>query len=111
VCLVSAVLALFVSSRNEPLADLLSLRFRVRFVSVFWEQQGLQAFGQKIQITRPAQASQPAFDKHFDELLSIYGPVHAVKFVPSSPPPFLSSLTFLFRIIAASLGKKTTKSS
>lgn len=53
-------------------------------LAVFWEQQGLQAFGQKIQITRPAQASQPAFDKHFDELVSIYGPVQGVKSVPFS---------------------------
>lgn len=44
---------------------------------VFWEQQGLQTFGQKIQITRP-QASQPAFERHFAQLSEEYGYVHAV---------------------------------
>lgn len=44
---------------------------------VFWEQQGLQTFGQKIQITRP-QASQPAFERHFAQLTEEYGFVHAV---------------------------------
>lgn len=45
--------------------------------SVFWEQQGLQTFGQRIQITRP-QASQPAFERHFIQLTEEYGNVHAV---------------------------------
>ena len=44
---------------------------------VFWEQQGLQTFGQRIQITRP-QASQPAFDRHFAGLVEEYGAVHAI---------------------------------
>lgn len=44
---------------------------------VFWEQQGLQTFGQRIQITRP-QASQPAFERHFLQLTEEYGAVHAV---------------------------------
>ncbi|TCD69866.1 inositol polyphosphate 5-phosphatase [Steccherinum ochraceum] len=46
-------------------------------VPLFWEQQGLQTFGQKIQITRP-QASQPAFERHFAQLSEEYGHVHAV---------------------------------
>ena len=45
--------------------------------SVFWEQQGLQTFGQRIQITRP-QASQPAFDRHFAGLVEEYGAVHSI---------------------------------
>jgi len=45
--------------------------------SVFWEQQGLQTFGQKIQITRP-QASQPAFERHFGHLTEQYGYVHVI---------------------------------
>jgi synaptojanin len=44
---------------------------------VFWEQQGLQTFGQRIQITRP-QASQPAFERHFTQLTEEYGAVHAI---------------------------------
>ncbi|KAI0796871.1 DNase I-like protein [Abortiporus biennis] len=46
-------------------------------VPLFWEQQGLQTFGQRIQITRP-QASQPAFERHFTQLTEEYGFVHAI---------------------------------
>ncbi|TFL05727.1 DNase I-like protein [Pterulicium gracile] len=46
-------------------------------VPLFWEQQGLQTFGHRIQITRP-QASQPAFERHFHQLLEEYGSIHAV---------------------------------
>ncbi|KAJ7752739.1 SacI homology domain-containing protein [Mycena maculata] len=46
-------------------------------VPLFWEQQGLQTFGQRIQITRPT-TSQPAFNQHFAQLLEEYGSVHAV---------------------------------
>ncbi|KAI0265790.1 SacI homology domain-containing protein [Gloeopeniophorella convolvens] len=46
-------------------------------VPLFWEQQGLQTFGQRIQITRP-QASQPAFERHFAHLTEHYGSVHAI---------------------------------
>lgn len=49
---------------------------------VFWEQQGLQTFGQRIQITRP-QASQPAFDRHFLQLTEEYGAVHSVNLLGS----------------------------
>lgn len=44
---------------------------------MFWEQQGFQTFGQRIQITRP-QASQPAFERHFADLTDEYTAVHAV---------------------------------
>ena len=49
-------------------------------VPLFWEQpsQGLQTLQQKVEITRPPQASQPAFDKHFLGLLNQYHSVHAV---------------------------------
>ncbi|KAJ7498702.1 SacI homology domain-containing protein [Mycena latifolia] len=46
-------------------------------VPLFWEQQGLQTFGQRIQITRPT-TSQPAFDRHFAQLVEEYGSVHAI---------------------------------
>jgi hypothetical protein len=49
---------------------------------VFWEQQGLQTFGQRIQITRP-QASQPAFERHFAQLMEEYGSVHAINLLGS----------------------------
>ena len=47
-------------------------------VPLFWEQQGLQAFNAKIQITRSPGASQPAFDRHFADLISYYSRVHAI---------------------------------
>lgn len=47
------------------------------FFPVFWEQQGLQTFGHKIQITRP-HASQPAFEAHFANLIEEYNVVHAI---------------------------------
>lgn len=50
--------------------------------TVFWEQQGLQTFGHKIQITRP-QASQPAFDRHIMQLTEEYGAMHAINLLGS----------------------------
>jgi len=44
---------------------------------VFWEQQGLQTFSQRIQLTRP-HASQPAFERHFLHLMEEYGSIHAI---------------------------------
>ncbi|KAF7432917.1 inositol polyphosphate 5-phosphatase [Pleurotus ostreatus] len=46
-------------------------------VPLFWEQQGFQTFGQRIQITRP-QGSQPAFERHFRQLIEEYGAVHVI---------------------------------
>ena len=37
----------------------------------------MQTFGQRIQITRP-HASQPAFERHFFQLMEEYGLVHAI---------------------------------
>ncbi|KAK0230560.1 inositol polyphosphate phosphatase [Armillaria fumosa] len=51
-------------------------------VPLFWEQQGLQTFGQRIQITRP-HASQPAFERHFAHLTEEYGGVHVVNLLGS----------------------------
>ncbi|KAI0321997.1 SacI homology domain-containing protein [Amylostereum chailletii] len=51
-------------------------------VPLFWEQQGLQTFGQRIQITRP-HASQPAFERHFAQLTEEYGSVHAINLLGS----------------------------
>ncbi|KAH6915044.1 phosphatidylinositol phosphate phosphatase [Coprinopsis sp. MPI-PUGE-AT-0042] len=46
-------------------------------VPLFWEQQGLQTFGHRIQITRP-HASQPAFERHFLQMMEEYGATHAI---------------------------------
>lgn len=53
-----------------------------QFCVVFWEQQGLQTFGHRIQITRPT-TSQPAFDRHFAQLVEEYGSVHAINLLGS----------------------------
>jgi hypothetical protein len=48
-------------------------------VPIFWEQQaGLLPGQQKITITRSEAATQPAFDKHFDNMEISYGAVHVV---------------------------------
>ncbi|KAH9971347.1 inositol polyphosphate phosphatase [Lactifluus volemus] len=63
-------------------ANLLSYTQVRGSVPLFWEQQGLQTFGQRIQITRP-QASQPAFERHFAHLTEQYGYVHAINLLGS----------------------------
>lgn len=48
-------------------------------VPVFWEQAaGLLPNQQKISITRSPEATQPAFDKHFEYLELAYGGIHIV---------------------------------
>jgi len=49
-------------------------------VPLFWQQpqQGLGTLQQRVEITRPPQATQPAFDKHFMDLLDRYGAVNAI---------------------------------
>lgn len=48
-------------------------------VPIFWEQQsGLLPGQQKITITRSEAATQPAFDKHFENLELSYGGIHVV---------------------------------
>ncbi|KAA1473494.1 inositol polyphosphate phosphatase [Dentipellis sp. KUC8613] len=51
-------------------------------VPLFWEQQGIQTFSQRIQITRP-HASQPAFERHFSQLTDEYGAVNAINLLGS----------------------------
>ncbi|KAI9574632.1 phosphatidylinositol phosphate phosphatase [Boletus coccyginus] len=69
----------FVEFEEVFLVCYLSIYFRFISLSstVFWEQQGIQTFGQRIQITRP-QASQPAFERHFAHLIEEYGATHAI---------------------------------
>ncbi|KAI9287437.1 SacI homology domain-containing protein [Umbelopsis sp. AD052] len=45
-------------------------------VPVFWEQQGVQLINHKIQIARSSTATQPAVNRHFQELLVRYDNVH-----------------------------------
>lgn len=48
-------------------------------VPLFWEQTaGLLPHQQKLVMPRSKQATQPAFDKHFEDLEIKYGPIHVV---------------------------------
>ncbi|CAB5215983.1 unnamed protein product [Rhizophagus irregularis] len=47
-------------------------------VPVFWEQQGLQVMSHKIQISRGPDATQPAVERHFNELEIRYGDVDII---------------------------------
>ncbi|KAL8952292.1 MAG: hypothetical protein Q9222_001781 [Ikaeria aurantiellina] len=54
-------------------------------VPVFWEQAtGLLPNQQKIQITRSPEATQPAFDKHFEHLELAYGTVHILNLMSAT---------------------------
>lgn len=56
-------------------------------VPLFWEQAtGLLPAQQKIQITRSPEATQPAFDKHFDSLEIGYGNVHILNLLSETKP-------------------------
>jgi hypothetical protein len=56
-------------------------------VPIFWEQQtGLLPGHQKITITRSPEATQPAFDKHFENLELSYGPLHVVNLLSNEKP-------------------------
>ncbi|RWA09046.1 hypothetical protein EKO27_g6064 [Xylaria grammica] len=65
-------------------------------VPVFWEQSpGLIPGQQKIAITRSADGTQPAFNKHFEDLEKTYGAVHVVNLL-SAAKPGEAELTQLF---------------
>ncbi|KAJ4479331.1 inositol polyphosphate phosphatase [Lentinula aciculospora] len=74
-------------------------------VPVFWEQQGLQTFGQRIQITRP-HASQPAFERHFAHLTEEYGSTHAINLLGTKENESILSSAYdrHLRIARAGLG-------
>ena len=56
-------------------------------VPLFWEQAaGLLPGQQKIQITRSPEATQPAFDKHFESLEMDYGTIHILNLLSVSKP-------------------------
>jgi len=56
-------------------------------VPLFWEQApGLLPGQQKIQITRSPEATQPAFDKHFEQLSLNYGTVHILNLLSETKP-------------------------
>lgn len=49
-----------------------------RRTPVFWEEGGGQPFNPKITITRPIEASLPAFLRHFEDLLEHYSRIHII---------------------------------
>jgi hypothetical protein len=56
-------------------------------VPLFWEQQtGLLPGQQKVTITRSPEATQPAFDKHFDNLELSYGAIHVINLLSPEKP-------------------------
>lgn len=56
-------------------------------VPIFWEQTaGLLPGQQKISITRSEEATQPAFDKHLENLEYSYGAVHVVNLLSMDKP-------------------------
>lgn len=56
-------------------------------VPIFWEQTtGLLPNQQKIQITRSPEATQSAFDKHFEHLELAYGTVHILNLMSAMKP-------------------------
>lgn len=56
-------------------------------VPVFWEQAtGLLPGQQKISITRSLEATQPAFDRHFENLELSYGAIHVVNLLSNDKP-------------------------
>jgi hypothetical protein len=55
---------------------------------VFWEEGGSQPFNPKITITRPLEASLPAFIRHFEDLLETY---------PQPPVKMIQILNLLSR--------------
>lgn len=56
-------------------------------VPVFWEQEaGILPTMQKVTITRSKEGTQPAFDKHFEELERAYGAVHIINLLSEDKP-------------------------
>ena len=56
-------------------------------VPVFWEQQaGFTPGQQKLHLSRSAEATQPAFDKHFAEIEINYGAIHIVNLLSNEKP-------------------------
>ena len=56
-------------------------------IPIFWEQQpGLIPGQQKVQVTRSPQATQPAFDKHFEDLEMRYSSIHIINLLSDEKP-------------------------
>lgn len=56
-------------------------------IPIFWEQQaGILPNQQKVQITRSPEATQPAFDKHIENIVNKYGTAHIINLLSETKP-------------------------
>ncbi|KAI9848726.1 MAG: inositol polyphosphate 5-phosphatase [Sclerophora amabilis] len=80
-------------------------------VPLFWEQAtGLLPGQQKIQITRSAEATQPAFDKHVKDLEMNYGAVHVLNLLSDSKPGEIDlTRRYRYHILKSPLNSGTEK--
>ncbi|KAF0414452.1 DNase I-like protein [Gigaspora margarita] len=68
-------------------------------VPVFWEQPGLQVMSHKIQISRGPAATQPAVERHFNELQSRYGDIQILNLLGTKEGEYILSKEYQDRII------------
>lgn len=80
-------------------------------VPVFWEQAtNLLPGQQKIQVTRSPEATQPAFDKHFEKLEIDYGAIHILNLLSESKPGEVDlSSRYRYHVAHCSLNNTTEK--
>ena len=72
-------------------------------LSVFWEEVGVQPFGLKITVTRPIEASLPAFLRHFEELLDNYSSIHIINLLSSKDQEASLTAAYEAHLAAAAL--------
>ncbi|GAA5938180.1 hypothetical protein JCM3775_002909 [Rhodotorula graminis] len=70
-------------------------------VPLFWEEGGGQPFNPKITITRPIEASLPAFLRHFEDLLEHYGALHCINLLGSKEGEAALTLAYEAHLRAA----------
>lgn len=70
-------------------------------VPIFWEQPGMQMVNQKIQITRGPEATQPAFERHFQDLITRYRRVHALNLMGTKENEVMLSNMYSHHMAAA----------
>ena len=80
-------------------------------VPIFWEQAAALLPGQqKIQITRSPEATQPAFDKHFESLETKYGAVHLLNLLNTTKPGEAELIATYKHHVTHRLGRGLTES-
>lgn len=69
---------------------------------MFWEEGGQQPFALKIAITRPPEASLPAFVRHFEDLVDTYGDIHAINLLSAEKEGEIAlTSAFVAHLVAA----------